>query len=159
MQTRDWDYILERLLKHPDFVFQINQRGYYLSPKGISFRDYCIKNWGITSTRNTAAFLSINFWHEQSKVLRDDQKYLVRTGEGTFAIFNELDFPRSYLALGEQELISKATRLTGETPSRYMALKEVFESTPSEDATIEYLRFAGIYDKVIESVTGRDTPT
>lgn len=155
MQTRDWDSILEKLIKQPDFVSQINQQGYYLSPKGISFRDYCKKNWGITPTRNTAGYLSINFWHEQSKVLRDDQKYLVRTGEGTFAIFNELEFPRPYLMLDEQKLVARATRLAGETPPRYNDLKDVFESTPAEDATIEYLRFAGIYDRVIESVTGK----
>ena len=132
----------------------MNERGYYLSPKGISFTDYCIKNWNVTTTRNTAAFLSINFWREQSKVLRDDQKYLVRTGEGTFAIFNETEFPRPYLRLDEQRLAAEATRLAGEVPTGYEDLKYLFESTHTEDATIEYLRFAGIYDKVIESITG-----
>lgn len=57
--------------------------------------------------------------------------------------------------LDEQELVVNATKLRGETPSRYKELIEVFESTPTEDATIEYLRFAGIYDSVIESVTGK----
>jgi hypothetical protein len=41
---------------------------YYLSPKGISFRDYCNKkNWGITLEIPLAGFLSINFWHESNQ--------------------------------------------------------------------------------------------
>jgi hypothetical protein len=154
LQAQEWDGILGKLIKGPEFISQINQRGFYLSPKGVSFKDYCKTRWGVTPTRNTAGLLSINFWHEQSKILREDQKYLVRTGEGTFAIFNELEFPRPYLMLDEHALVRNATRLAGETPPRYRDLQDVFESTPTEDATIEYLRFAGIYDRVIESVTG-----
>lgn len=46
----------------PDQLAQIYI--YYLSPKGISFRDYCNKkNWGITLEIPLAGFLSINFWH------------------------------------------------------------------------------------------------
>jgi hypothetical protein len=155
LQRKAWDDILEKLIKQSEFTAQMNKRGYYLSPKGISFTDYCIKNWNVTSTRNTAAFLSINFWREQSRVLREDQKYLVRTGEGTFVIFNEIEFPRPYLRLDEQKLVQDATRLKGEVPPGYENLRYLFESTHTEDATIEYLRFAGIYDKVIESITGK----
>jgi hypothetical protein len=41
---------------------------YYLSPKGISFRDYCNKkNWSITLEIPLAGFLSINCWHESNQ--------------------------------------------------------------------------------------------
>jgi hypothetical protein len=52
---------------------------YYLSPKGISFRDYCNKkNWGITLEIPLAGFLSINFWHgSNQRFFWNDQKSIL----------------------------------------------------------------------------------
>src|SRR5947209_2498161 len=99
MNRQDWDTILEKLINNNQFASQFQANGYYLSPEYESFRQYTEKEWNIVSTTNTANFLSKDFWSQQSKVLTKKNYYLIRTGEGSFAIFDESRFPRPYLDL------------------------------------------------------------
>jgi hypothetical protein len=61
----------------------------YKSKKYRTFIEYIKKVWTTISTTNTATFLSKDFWHEQPTILTNNGYYLIRTGKGHFAIFDE----------------------------------------------------------------------
>lgn len=151
MDNKAWKETIANILGSSDFIFQIQKKGYYLSPDRRSFREYTNKDWGIISTANTAIFLSKDFWHYQSKVLRNKGYYLIRTGKGSFAIFDEKQFPRPYLNL---DISNNIIPLNKDEPEGYDQLKLAFKENVLENAGLEQLRFNGIYDKVIQAVTG-----
>ena len=97
MSYKVWNETIASILDSNEFQTQIQNRGYFVSPEHRTFREYTSKMWGIISTMNTANFLSKDFWHQQSIILRNKNYYLIRTGEGSFAIFDEHSFPRPYL--------------------------------------------------------------
>lgn len=97
MNNKVWKETIANILNSDDFKSQIQDRGYYLSPERRTFREYTDKDLGIISITNTANFLSKDFWHYQSKVLRNRGFYLIRTGKGSFAIFDEKRFARPYV--------------------------------------------------------------
>jgi hypothetical protein len=101
---------------------------------------------------NTANFLSKDFWHHQSVILRNKKYYPIRTGEGSFAIFDEKRFARPYLNLDIGNYIKE---LVTDEPQGYDHLKSAFKENVLENTILELLRFNGIYDKIIEVVTGR----
>lgn len=152
MNLEDWDKILQQLCNSNQFSSQIQARGYYLSPEYKSFRQYTEKEWNVVSTTNTANFLSKDFWDQQSKVLTNRHQYLIRTGEGSFAIFDETRFPRPYLELNTDNLIE----LQPKEPVEYENLKTAFKENVLENAALEQLRFNGIYDKLIREITGSE---
>lgn len=80
MNNKVWKETIGNILNSDDFKLQIQDKGYYLSPERRTFREYTDKDWGIISITNTANFLSKDFWHYQSKVLRSRGFYLIRTG-------------------------------------------------------------------------------
>jgi len=149
MNRREWDKILEKLIDSPSFVSGIKKKGYYISPDYPTFRKYTEKEWNTVSTTNTANFLSKDFWSQQSKVLTNRNYYLIRTGEGSFAIFDENEFPRPYLDLR----IENTVEIIGEEPTGYDNLKKAFEENLLENTALEQLRFNKAYDKLIELVT------
>jgi hypothetical protein len=48
MELKEWSNILENILASADFKSQINNHGYYLSPKYADFRTYLKKDWILT---------------------------------------------------------------------------------------------------------------
>ncbi len=150
MNRQDWDNILEKLVDTNEFASQIRSRGFYLSPEYESFRQYTEKEWNVISTTNAANFLSKDFWSQQSKVLTSRNHYLIRTGEGAFAIFDENRFPRPYLDLKTDNMIE----LESEEPVEYENLKTAFKENILENAALEQLRFNRVYDKLIKEITG-----
>ena len=151
MSYKVWNETIASILNSKEFQEQIQNRGYFLSPEHRTFREYTSKIWGIISTMNTANFLSKDFWHQQSIILRNKNYYLIRTGEGSFAIFDEHRFPRPYLNLGVN---SNFIELLEDSPQGFNYLKSAFRENILENTGLEQLRFNGVYDKMIESVTG-----
>jgi hypothetical protein len=84
-------------------------------------------------------------------MLRNKNCYLIRTGEGSFAIFDEHHFSRPYLNL---EVNNEVKELSEEMPQGYDHLKLAFSENILENTGLEQLRFNGIYEKMIEAVVG-----
>jgi hypothetical protein len=79
-----------KIIDSQEFQSEIKKQGYYTSPKNYrTFIEYIKKVWTTISTTNTATFLSKDFWHEQPTILTNNGYYLIRTGKGHFAIFDE----------------------------------------------------------------------
>lgn len=108
------------------------------------------KEWNLNSTINTANFLSKDFWHEQSRILTDNNYYLIRTGRGSFVILDEKQFPRPYLNLD----INAAIEIPIRKPDGFEHLKKAFDENVLENAGLEQLRFYAIYERIIENTVG-----
>ena len=150
MEPREWSTILTNITKSNEFKSQITYQGYYLSPEYADFRTYLRKEWNLNSTINTANFLSKDFWHEQSRILRENNYYLIRSGRGSFVILDEKNFPRPYLNLN----FENAIEILVKDPEGFDHLKRAFNENILENAGLEQLRFYGIYDKIIEKIVG-----
>jgi hypothetical protein len=151
MSYKVWNETITNILDSNEFKVQMQNRGYFLSPGLRTFREYTNKIWGIISTMNSANFLSKDFWHQQSVILRNKNYYLIRTGEGSFAIFDEHRFLRPYLNL---DIVNDFTELSEDAPQGFDHLKSAFRENILENTGLEQLRFNGVYDKMIEAVTG-----
>jgi hypothetical protein len=151
MTNRAWKETIEKILDSDDFKFQIQDEGFYLSPDRRTFREYTDKDWGIISTTNTANFLSKDFWHHQSKTLTSRGFYLIRTGKGSFAIFDENKFPRPYLNLN---ISNNIIDLVIDEPAGFEQLKSAFRENILENTALEQPRFNGVYEKMIKTVIG-----
>jgi hypothetical protein len=146
MEPREWSNILTNITQSSEFKDQITRQGYYLSPEYADFRTYLRKEWNLNSTINTANFLSKDFWHEQSRILRENNYYLVRSGRGSFVILDEKNFPQPYLNLS----LDNATEIPIIDPEGFEHLKRAFSENILENAGLEQLRFYGIYDIILE---------
>ena len=151
MSYKVWNETIGHILDSDEFKVQMQTKGYFLSPEHRTFREYTNNMWGIISTMNTANFLSKDFWHQQSIVLRNKNYYLIRTGAGSFAIFDEHRFSRPYLNLQKDNHILE---LPETAPNGFEYLKSAFNENVLENTGLEQLRFNGIYDKMIETVIG-----
>ena len=140
MSYKVWNETIANILDSEEFKHQLQNRGYYLSPEHRTFRDYANKTWGVKSTMNTANFLSKDFWHQQSIILRNKGYYLItcyyliRTGEGSFAIFDEKKFARPYLNL---HVGNEIKELVGDEPQGYYHLKSAFKENVIENTGLE----------------------
>jgi hypothetical protein len=150
MEPREWSNILKNIINSNEFKSQITYHGYYLSPEYADFRTYLKKEWNLNSTINTANFLSKDFWHDQSRILRNNNYYLIRSGRGSFVILDEKQFPRPYLNLDLKNAIEIPLR----DPEGFNHLKRAFDENILENAGLEQLRFYGVYDKIIENTFG-----
>jgi hypothetical protein len=151
MNNKAWKETIEKLLDSDDFNLQIRDKGFYLSPDRRTFREYTDKDWGIISTTNTAHFLSKDFWHYQSKALTSRGFYLIRTGKGSFAIFDKDKFPRPYLNLN---IGNNIIDLVIDEPDGFDHLKSAFKENIIENTALEQPRFNGVYEKMIKTVIG-----
>jgi len=140
-----WDDVLRNLTSEDSFVNQIQNRGYYLSE--LSYQKL-IKKHGFSHSQNAAGFLSLDFLSKQSKILREKNMYLLRTGKGNFAIFDEQKFPHSYLNLNT----NNAEKLEIDS-SGFPELLHAFE-TRQENAALEQLNVLGVYDLLVKNVLG-----
>jgi hypothetical protein len=149
LQRKTWYDILQKIIDSEDFQSKIKEQGYYTSPKDYrTFRQYTQKVWTTISTSNTANFLSKDFWHEQPTILTNNGYYIIRTGEGSFAIFNENIFPSPYLKFNIENVIEIST----EEPNGYDNLKTAFKENILENSALEQLRFNGGDKKIIANV-------
>jgi Domain of unknown function (DUF6997) len=145
-----WNEYLRKKIESEEFKLQIKNKGYYLSSGG-AFRTSIYKEDATQFTSSTAFFLSIDFWEDQPTALKQKGYYLIRTGKGSYAIFEEKSFPRPYLNL---EMNNVKTQLTPREPEGFNQLKIAFDENKQEDSQLEWLRFYGIYENLVESVTG-----
>jgi len=150
MKAKEWKELLTNLTHSESFLKSINDEGFYLSPKYKTFREYTQSEWGVTSTVNTESLLSLDFWSEQSPVLTKNGYYLIRTGRGSFAIFQENKFPRPYLDLK----VENTQTLEPSEPQGYEDLKSSFKENILENSALEQLRFNKTLEKIVLDITG-----
>ncbi len=143
--ANSWDEVLQKIISENSFVNQLQNRGYYLSD--LSYQEI-IKKYGFTNSQNAAGFLSLDFLSKQSKILREKNLYLLRTGRGNFAIFDENKFPHSYLNLNITNSKKLETNQSG-----FSELLEAFD-TRQENAGLEQLNVIGGYDELVKSLLG-----
>lgn len=155
MEPKEWSKILENIMASENFKNQIKNQGYYLSPEYTDFRTYLKMEWNLNSTINTANFLSKDFWHEQSRILRDQNYYLIRAGRGSFVILDEKQFPRPYLDLN----IENATEIPVEEPEGFDNLKKAFNENILENAGLEQLRLMVYTIKLLKKLWVRSRKT
>ena len=153
MQRKTWYDILKKIIDSEDFQSSIKKQGYYTSPKNYrTFIEYTKKVWTTLSTTNTATFLSKDFLHEQPTILTNNGYYIIRTGEGHFAIFDEKVFSSPYLKINIENVIEMNTI----EPDGYDNLKKAFKENILENTALEQLRFNGGYKKIIANVLGQE---
>jgi len=134
-----------------NFQTKIKQDGYFQSPREFrNFREYTSKVWNTVSTTNTAQFLSKDVWYQQPSVLTEKGYYLIRTDERSFVIFDENVFPSPYLDLK----IENPEYLYTLEPYGYEHLKKAFGENIIENTALEQLRFNGVYEKIINDISG-----
>jgi hypothetical protein len=139
----------EKLISEQEFREAIQEYGYYQCP--LSFPEYK-KKYQLTLKRQTPAYLSIDFWSNRSKTLRDKKLYVIRTGKGRFVIFSEDRFAKPYLDLR----IDRTKAFTVKDVQGYKHLKAAFRDNYQEDVNLEHLRMLGIYDQLVSEVCGTD---
>ena len=143
-----WDGLLEELVDESEFKTSIEEKGFYKS--AVSLKIF-VKKYNFHSSQNTATYLSLDFWSQQSNVLRKKDMYLLRTGSGTFGIFDEKQFPKPYLQLS----IENSTNLELEKDDDFRELMNAFD-TRQENAGLEHLNACGVYDSLIRKLYGNE---
>ena len=144
--TKTWDNLLEELIEESEFKKSIEEKGFYKS--NVSLKIFA-KKYNFQPSQNTATYLSINFWSEQSKILRKNKLYLLRTGSGQFGIFDENTFPSPYLQLDT----TNSEKLDLDVHDDFKELMSAFD-TRQENAGLEHLNACGVYDSLIEKLFG-----
>jgi hypothetical protein len=138
LQRKTWYDILQKIINSEEFQSSIKKQGYFTSPRNYrTFREYTQKVWTTISTTNTATFLSKDFWHEQPTILTNNGYYIIRTGEGSFAIFDEKVFSSPYLKFDIKNVIE----IKSVEPDGFGYLKNAFKENILENSALEQLRF------------------
>ena len=141
-----WDDLLEQLIDQVEFKKNIENEGFYKTNVGLKI---FAKKYNFDPPQNTANYLSLDFWSDQSKILRKNNMYLLRTGSGTFGIFDENVFPKPYLQLST----AKSEKLDLEVNDDFKELMSAFD-TRQENAGLEHLNACGVYDSLIKKLFG-----
>ncbi|HEX9830392.1 MAG TPA: hypothetical protein VGA94_01795 [Thermodesulfobacteriota bacterium] len=136
-----------KLLQDDGFWRSVEERGYYHHQS--SFPSY-VKKYNLQLSRDTPYYLSIDFWSEQSKTLTDKKLYVIRTGTGSFAIFDEKRFPKPYLQLET----SNAREMQISEVAGYKHLKKAYADHHQEDPNLERLYLTDIYEQLVEKTCG-----
>ena len=116
-----WNGLLEELVDESEFKASIEEKGFYKS--AVSLKIF-VKKYNFLSSQNTATYLSLDFWSQQSSVLRKKGLYLLRTGSGTFGIFDEKQFPKPYVELNTEN----STDLELEKDDSFRELMHAFDT-------------------------------
>ena len=140
-----WNELLEELIDEMDFKTSIEKNGFFNS--NVSLQIFGEK-YGF-KPKNTASHLSINFWSEQSQVLKKHDMYILRTGYGGFCIFDKNKFPSPYLQLST----SNVENLDLEIDYEFKELMSAFD-TKQENPGLEHLNACGGYDVLIKKLFG-----
>ena len=144
--VKTWDDMLGELIDEPEFKSSINEKGFFKS--STKFREF-VKKYNFEPIQNTAQYLSINFWSQQSNKLRKNGYYLLRTGGGKFAILDQEKFPRPYLDLD----IKNSMKLDFEIDSDFRECVEAFDKG-KENPGLEHLNVTGVYNSLIRELLG-----
>ena len=134
------------LINEKGFQDQIKERGFFASDQ--SFKGFA-KKYNFTSDRNTASYLSLDFWSLQSDMLREKNLYVLRTGGGNFVIMDNTQFPKPYLDLNPQ----KYSKLKPENNKEFLDLLDAF-NIRQENAGLEQLNILGVYDSLVKALFG-----
>ena len=149
MKTNQWTEILSKLIDSESFLESISKNGFYLSPEYNTFIEYAKNEWNISTDGKPTQFLSIDFWKKQSSILTKNGYFLIRTGEGSFAILQENKFPRSYLELK----LENVQTLEPIIPTGYENLKKSFSENILENSALEEIRFNKTLDNIVLDIT------
>jgi hypothetical protein len=68
LNKEEFNKKMHELINTPDFQAEINTRGFYQS---VNFKKLAL-TWNLISDKNTASFLSIDFWQDQLPSLRNN---------------------------------------------------------------------------------------
>jgi hypothetical protein len=134
----------QKLIEEQEFQDAIHKNGYYQS--NLSFQPF-VRKYQLTLKNRAPAYLSIDFWSGQSHVLTKNKLYVIRIGKGRFVIFHEDRFSRPYLELQKN---GTTIDLHFTIPENYEHLKKAFKIHYQEATNLEYLRFLGLYDQLME---------
>ena len=143
---KSWDDVLAELVDEPEFKSSIEEKGFFKSDVGLKTFS---KKYDFQPLQNTATYLSLHFWSEQSSILKKRDYYLLRTGSGTFGIFDQKKFPKSYLELNTANSI----KLDLKKNDDFLELIDAFD-TRQENPGLEHLNVTGVYDSLVTKLFG-----
>ena len=133
------------------FRESIEKQGYYYW--NGTFPEFKEKH-GLKAPRSTPEYLSIDFWSRQRKELTQNGWYILRVGEGSFAIFSEIEFPRPYTQLDIGSALSLESTRSPDFPHLNDAFKFMMKKKASaEDSILELLRFHGVYGSLVNTLS------
>jgi len=133
------------LLDDPEFLKELSTQGHSTER---NFSEYKTRH-NLKVSSFTPNYLSIDFYSGQSKELRDKNCFIIRTGKGNFAIFDENRFEKPYLDLD----LSRAEELDYESPKNFEHLDDAFKENLIENFSIEHLWFLGIFNQIIGRIS------
>jgi hypothetical protein len=94
----------QKLIAAPEFQDAIDKNGYYES--SLSFQPF-VQKYELTLKSRAPAYLSIDFWSGQSKVLIKNKLYVLCRGMGRFVIFSEERFTKPISVIHLEYIITK----------------------------------------------------
>lgn len=121
----------------------IEAEGFYYWNK--SFQEFK-QEFKIDAPQRAPSYLSLDFWSLQRTELIENNLYVIRLGQGNFALFSLEEFPRPYLELE----ISNATELSIEPESSFQHLQKSFTTLDynlksAENTLLELARYYSVY--------------
>ena len=134
------------------FQEEIDEKGFYHWDQG--FQDFKNKH-EITAEQRAPMYLSIDFYRQQRRELTDRGWYVIRLGQGSFAVFDNEKYPKPYLELSTSDV--KEIEIQQNTS--YNLMRKAFKSLDlslksAENTLLELARFYNVFETMIEGVTG-----
>lgn len=143
----DESTLWERILEVPLVNEKMTGQGYFVSTR--PFREM-LSVLGVQMKLGTPRYLSKDFWSRQPTFLVEQGYYVLRTGRGKFALLDERVFPKPYVSL--QTAVAK--ELKHDIPHGYEELRRAFGQSAQESATLEQMRFFGVFEKIVADLFG-----
>ena len=150
---REWADVLHEIIDDPKIKTSIEEKGFHLFPKWEPDfrREYNIID--DDKFKKPPGFISLDFWSssgpKQHKILRDKNLYILRIGDGKFAILDEGKFSKPYLDLN----VRNTEELDFDTDDDFKDLLDAFKVLP-EDPGLEHLNVTGVYNSLITKLFG-----
>ena len=131
-----WEDLLQKIVKDEKFLSEMNTHGFWKCDDNVI--KYA-KSKKIELSSSAPNYVSIDFLSKQSKILRNYDYYILRTGGGRFAILDEKKFPSSYLDLSISDGVQLETKEDPEFPELYKVFrKDVNDKSKQEDSALEF---------------------
>jgi hypothetical protein len=148
-----WEDVLQKIINTPEFLSEINTNGFWKCDDSVI--NYAKDIYEVTLSGSSANYVSIDFMSKQSKILRDEHYYILRTGGGRFIILDETKFSNSYLDLSISDSIQLETKEDPEFPELYKVFrKDVSDKSKQENSALEFPNALGCYDLLIKKLFG-----
>ena len=148
----EWEDLLQKTINTAKFLSEINAKGFWKCDDSVI--KYAKKN-GVKLDSNAPNYVSLDFWSKQSKILKDNDYYILRSGGGTFVILDKKQFPNAYLDLSISDYTEMETKEDPEFPELYKAFrKESGDKSKQENSALEHPRALGCYDLLIKELFG-----